>query len=561
MPVGSKLPDVEIPSVNILDYIFANPQDVTDKPLWVDADDPAKSLSLRQALGWIKRLGAGLEQLGLKRGDVVMMCSTNHIFVPVLYLGVVGSTCAFTGANPAYTPKEIAYQIANAQAKVILAHPSKIDDVLAAAAETQFPRDRIFHFSDDVSGGGGTTSVGGLRDWISFLAPEAAAASWTWPSLSAAEARTQLATINYSSGTTGLPKGVCGAHRNLVANVQQLIGMRHHPHGLTPALADDVWLAFLPLYHAYGQMYTILMAARRHVTVYVMPVFHFERYLRCIERYRPNVLQVVPPVVVMLSKRPEVARYDLSSVADISCGAAPLKADLQNDVADRFRANIVQGWGMTELTCAASGLPAGRVDRQASCGMLLPNCEAKFLGDDGREVAAGEPGELFVRGPNVMLGYWRNEKATRETLDADGWLRTGDVAVYNEEGLLWIVDRKKELIKVNGLQVAPAELESLLLENEHVADAAVVGIELDHEEYPRAYVQIQDVSKGKVQPCDIQDWLAPRVAKHKRLAGGVCFVDAVPKLASGKIVRKLLREWSKRDAADMQKAGWTRSNI
>ncbi len=335
---------------------------------------------------------------------------------------------------------EIAYQITNSQAKVILAHPSKIDDVLAAAAEAQFPRDRIFHFSDDASGTLGT--VQGLRDWTSFLAPEAAAASWTWPSLTAAEAASQLATINYSSGTTGLPKGVCGAHRNLIANVQQIMGARH-PHGLTPELENDVWLAFLPLYHAYGQMYTILMAARRHVTVYVMSVFNFERYLQCIERYRPNVLQVVPPIVVMLSKRPEVRRYDLSSVKDINCGAAPLKADLQNDVADRYRLNIVQGWGMTELTCAASVLPTGYVDREASCGMLLPNCAAKFLDDDGKEVAMGEPGELFIQGPNVMRGYWRNEKATKETLDADGWLRTGDVAVYNKEGVIWIVDRKK----------------------------------------------------------------------------------------------------------------------
>ncbi|KAJ4163642.1 hypothetical protein LMH87_005357 [Akanthomyces muscarius] len=560
MPVRSPFADVDVPSVNVLDYIFPNPGDVSDKPLWIDADDNAKSLSLRQTLGWVKRLGAGLQRLGLKRGDVVMMCSTNHIFVPVLYLGVVGSTCAFTGANPAYTPKEIAYQITNAQAKIILAHPSKIDDVLAAAAEAKFPRDRIFHFSDDISSDAATTTVKGLRDWTAFLAPEDAASAWAWPSLTPAEARTQLATINYSSGTTGLPKGVCGAHRNLIANVQQILGARH-PHGLTPDLEDDVWLAFLPLYHAYGQMYTILMAARRHITVHVMSVFNFERYLQCIERYRPNVLQVVPPIVVMLSKRPEVKNYDLSSVKDVNCGAAPLKADLQNEVADRYGLNLAQGWGMTELTCAASCLPSGHVDREASCGMLLPNCEAKFLDEDGKEVAMGEPGELFLRGPNVMLGYWCNEKATKETLDADGWLRTGDVAVYNKQGMIWIVDRKKELIKVNGLQVAPAELESLLLDNEHVADAAVVGVELEHEEYPRAYVQIQDVSKGKVQPRDIQDWLAARVAKHKRLAGGVAFVDAVPKLASGKIVRKLLREWSKRDAAEMQKAGWTRSKM
>ncbi|KAJ6788069.1 hypothetical protein PWT90_02516 [Aphanocladium album] len=551
MPIRSTYNDVDIPSVNVAEYIFGSGQTLTDKPIWTNADDTSKSLSLRQALVWVKRLGAGLQKLGLKRGDAVMMCSTNHIFVPVVYLGIVGSTCVFTGANPAYVPKELAYQMTNSGAKIILAHPSKIDDVLQAAESISFPKDRIFHFSDDASGNVGT--VKGLRDWTSFLASEAEAASWRWPTLSPAEAQTQLATINYSSGTTGLPKGVCVAHRNLIANVQQIIGARY-PDGETAETQQQVSLAFLPLYHAYGQMYTILQAARRQITVYLISVFSFEPYLQHVQRFRPSALHVVPPVIVMLAKRPEVAKYDLSSVKEIFCGAAPLKADLQNEVADRFGVNICQGWGMTELVCAATSLPTGYVDREASCGKLLPNVVAKFLDDDGREVAMGEPGELFLKGPNVMQGYWKNEKANKETLN-DGWLKTGDIAVYNKEGIIWIVDRKKELIKVGGNQVAPAELESLLLDNEHVADAGVVGVVLDDDEYPRAYVHIQDASKGKVQPRDIEDWVAARVAKHKRLAGGVAFVDAVPKLASGKIVRKLLREWAKRDAEEIQKAG------
>lgn len=535
MPIHPLIPPVHIPEVNILEYIFGDPKDVTDKPLWIDSQDPSKSLSTRQALGWIKRLGLGLQRLGLKRGDVVMMCSTNHIFVPVLYLGVVGATCAFTGANPAYTPKgkrnnrnqiaqvitqisnslkkttaEIAHQISNAQAKIILAHPSKLNDVLAAAAETNFPTSHIYSFSADVSGAtASTTPSNGVCDWTALLAPatDPAAQSWSWPALSRpGEAKTTLATINYSSGTTGLPKGVCVSHYNLAANVQQILGMRYPGGGgAAPAsAASDRWVAFLPLYHAYGQMYTILMAARRHVTVHVMSVFTFEAYLQLIERHRVNVLQVVPPIIVMLAKRPEVGRYDISSVQEISCGAAPLKRDLQNEVSRRLGVNIVQGWGMTELTCASTSMPSGHRDDTGSCGRLNPNCEAKFVGEDGTEVVEGEPGELFVRGPNVMMGYWRNEKATKETLDPEGWLRTGDVAVY-KDGLIWIVDRKKvcfynpwtkdlfsrsswnmvidkkksqELIKVNGLQVAPAELESILLDNEHIADAAVVGITL-----------------------------------------------------------------------------------
>lgn len=277
----------------------------------------------------------------------------------------------------------------------------------------------------------------------------------------------------------------------------------------------------------------------------------------------------------MLSKRPETAKYDLSSVTDVLCGAAPLSKELQNECMRRFGMQINQGWGMTEVTCGAIHVPGGVNDDSGSVGQLDPNTECKLLDDDGKEVGAGEPGEMYVRGPQVCLRYWRNEEATRESIDGEGWLRTGDVAVVNKGGWFWIVDRKKvffpffsfslfplpftilsltsipsvkELIKVNALQVAPAELEAVLLEHEHIADAAVVGITLHNEEWPRAYVAIQEQAKGKVKPEEIQEWMKSRVAKHKWLVGGVTFVEEVPKLASGKIQRKTMREWAKADA-------------
>ena len=183
---------------------------------------------------------------------------------------------------------------------------------------------------------------------------------------------------------------------------------------------------------------------------------------------------------------------------------------------------------------------------------MIPNHEIKLLDDDGKEVTEGQPGEIHVRAPNVCLGYWRNEQATSETLDSDGWLKTGDVAIA-KDNWFWIVDRKKELIKVNALQVAPAELEAVLLENEDIADAAVTGIILGEQEWPRAYIALKDEKKGKVTESQIQDWMKEKVAKHKQLAGGVSFVDEVPKLASGKIQRKVMREWSKRDALELDK--------
>lgn len=249
----------------------------------------------------------------------------------------------------------------------------------------------------------------------------------------------------------------------------------------------------------------------------------------------------------MLDKRPETSKYDLSSVKNILCGAAPLSRELQNTIQRKFNLNVVQGWGMTEVTCGAIHVPGGRTDDSGSVGMLDPNCECKVVDDDGNLVGPGQPGEMHVRGPNICLGYWKNEQATRESLDADGWLKSGDVVVVRQNSF-WVVDRKKELIKVNAFQVAPAELEAVLLEHDAIADAGVVGITLGSEERPRAYVRLKDNRLGTLSEARIHEYMRNRVAKHKLLTGGVMFVDEVPRLASGKIQRKILKEWAKRDA-------------
>lgn len=295
-----------------------------------------------------------------------------------------------------------------------------------------------------------------------------------------------------------------------------------------------------------------VMAPKLHIPVYIMQKFVYEDFLKCLQKYRITHLQTAPPILVMLDKRPETSKYDLSSLKNILCGAAPLSKELQNAVSRKFNVTIIQGWGMTEVTCGAIHVPGGRVDDSGSVGLLDPNCECKLLDDDGKVVVAqGAPGEMYVRGPQVCLGYWKNEAATKETIDGDDWLKTGDIAVV-KDNWFWIVDRKKELIKVNALQVAPAELEAVLLENEHVADAAAVGITLQNEEWPRAYITLKDESKGKITAEDIQKWMKGRVAKHKQLVGGIKFIDEVPKLASGKIQRKTMREWAKRDAKEME---------
>ncbi|KAL7956986.1 acetyl-CoA synthetase-like protein [Trichoderma compactum] len=552
MPSKSVYEHLDIPQTNLLTYLFGNGSTLSREPIWFNAKDPSKNLSPHQLVQWIRRLGLGLQRMGLKRGDVVMMCSPNHIFVPVAYLGLTGSGYIFSGANPVFTVQELSHQLGNTEAKAVLAHPSVLAKVLEAASKVGIPKDRIFQFSDEES-----PLQDGIPDWRCMLASHRDAFKWQWPEFTPAEARNTVATINFSSGTTGLPKGVCVPHSSLIANVEQVNHLRHvHRHAEWDLWPRNRWIGLLPLYHAYGQLYACLLAGKTLTPIYIMSKFHYQDFLATIQRYQITQLQIAPPIVVMLAKRPETARYDLSSVRHVACGAAPLSRELQVLCETKLSLRVTQGYGMTELTCTGISFAEGlEGDSGGSVGRLLPNCECKLLDDDGKEVGVGTPGELFIRGPNVCLGYWRNEAATRESLDKEGWFRTGDIAVCDSQGMFAIVDRKKELIKVNGLQVAPAELEAVLLENEHVADAAVVEIKFDEEEWPRAYVAIQPSSKGKVTPKDIQDWTATRVAKHKWLVGGVTFIDEVPKLASGKIIRKLVKQWSKRDAEEMLKNG------
>ncbi|KAJ5681833.1 uncharacterized protein N7477_001773 [Penicillium maclennaniae] len=540
----SVFPSLEIPRTNILSYLYPTNQTVSDNPIWIDAQNPANSLSPRQMLSWVRRLGFGLDRLGVKKGEVVMIITPNHIFVPVAYQGIVGSGRIFSGVNPTYTVPEIQHQLKDTGAKIILAHPSLIQTVLEAARGVQFPEDCIFQFSDRPS-----RATHGILDWREMLGSEEEANMWKWDELTETAAST-IATINYSSGTTGLPKGVCLSHYNLIANVEQSIYCRDQEttYSAVPAARPaEKWVGLLPLYHAYGQLYVILMAVKLEIPVYIMQKFVFEDFLGGIQKYRITHLQLVPPILIMLDKRPETRKYDLSSLKNILCGAAPLSRELQNTIQRKLRLNVVQSWGMTELTCSGLYVPGGRTDDSGSVGMLIPNCEGKVLDDEGRLIYTGEPGELYIRGPNVCMGYWRNEQATRESLDAEGWLKTGDVVTVRGNSF-WIVDRKKELIKVNGLQVAPAELEAVLLEHADIADAGVVGITMNGEELPRAYVRLQDNQVSQTSEAQIQNYMKTRLAKHKQLTGGVILVKEVPRFASGKIQRRVLKEWAKRDA-------------
>lgn len=558
MPFHSPHEDIQIPKCNILSYVFADGRAEETKPLWIDAAEPSKSLSMAQMHLMVKRFAVGLDKLNVPAGSAVMVFSPNHIYVPMVYLGAAGSKRAFTGANPIYTVHEVAYQMKILDAAVVLIHPTLLETGLKAAREAGIPKSRTFIFSDTPS-----KPTHGIRDWNEMLGSESEAQRWQWDPLEGSAAEDTVACINFSSGTTGLPKGVCISHVNLIANASQVIQNKFSGTNRSEKNpGSETWLVFLPLYHAYSQLWTINIACRLRYKVYVQQKFVFEDFLKFVEKYKVDAVQAVPPLLIMLSKRPEVKKYDISSLKHILVGAAPTSRELQAEVSNRYNLKVGQGWGMTETTCAGVMVPFGDDDDgTGTIGVLLANTDGKLVDDEGNEVTKeGERGELCVRGPQMLMKYWKNETATQESSDGDGFFHSGDVAIWKRDGqgrqTFWIVDRKKELIKVKGLQVAPAELEAVLLECPDVADAAVVGIryETDGEEWPRAYVVLQEEAKArKVGEQDIQQFVAEKVAKHKHLVGGVKFVDEVPKLPSGKIMRKVVKDMAKKDAEDMNK--------
>ena len=517
MPLSSQF-RIDIPATDVLSYIFPEGQTPSDKPIWIDAEDTSNSLSPVQLLRWVRRLGVGLDRLNVKQNEAIMMYTTNNIFIPVLYLGITGSGRVFTGCNTAYGVNETAYQLENTGAKAILVEPEFLETVLKAAEKAGLPRERIFLFSDKPC-----ESKHGVKDWRTMIGSEEESEHWQWHRMSPHESKTRTAVLNYSSGTTGLPKGVMVSHQNVIANVEQSLFMRDQEQRYSKRedAPPERWLGFLPLYAAYGQLWSIVAAAKNQSPCYYMRTFNYSKWLAHIQNHKITHLQTAPPILVMLAKRPETEKYDISSLVNILCGAAPLSKELQNEVSAKCDLKVVQTWGMTEVTCSCLHVPGGMDDRSGAVGFIDPNAEIKLMDDEGKEVGPGERGEIYVKGPNVCLGYWQNEQATNDSFDSDSFFKTGDIAVRDEKAWYWIVDRKKELIKVRGFQVAPAELEAVLLENEHVADSAVCAIQGEHEELPRAYVVLKEPSKGKVSEKDIQEWTAKQVARHKRLDGGV----------------------------------------
>ncbi|KAJ9488191.1 hypothetical protein VN97_g5106 [Penicillium thymicola] len=549
MPYKSRW-TIDIPDIHLASLLLKSPTAPLSKThrSYLEAARPETHyLTTHDLRLWSQRFAAGLRKSGLQPGDRVLLFSGNDLFFPVVFLGVIMAGGIFTGANPTYVSRELAYQLHDSGATYLLCAHSSLETGLEAAKQANLPTSRVFAYDSSIYDGV-TAPQNGCAYWSDLVASEEEGSAFIWDELDTPTLSSRTLALNYSSGTTGRPKGVEISHKNYVANMLQYC----HTASLHPdykgRLERSRWLCFLPMYHAMAQNIFIAAALYRATPVYLMARFEFVKMLEYTQKFRITDFILVPPVVVALAKHPAVKMYDLSSVELIGSGAAPLGREVCEEVERLWppgKINIKQGWGMTEATCSVTGWVPTEISTSASVGELNANCEAKIMLDGSEVTERNCRGELWVRAPNVMKGYWHNEKATKETKTADGWLLTGDIAFVDDHGKIHVVDRMKELIKVKGNQVAPAELEALLLEHPAISDVAVIGVVINNNEHPRAYVVLRSGQFATAN--EIAHYLDNKVSAFKRITGGVVFLDAIPKNPSGKILRMKLREHAKEE--------------
>jgi acyl-CoA synthetase (AMP-forming)/AMP-acid ligase II len=507
----SAWPDPVVPGLSLPEILQATAAGQAERPAVIDADT-GRTLRYGELAEAARRVAAGLAARGLRPGDVFAILLPNSPEWLLACYGAMAAGGVVTGINPLYTPGEIATQLADADARFVLTAPPFLP-AARAAAESAGGRARIVVLGSAPD------------DTIPFTALLAEAG----PPLEPADPDA-LALLPYSSGTTGLAKGVMLTHRACLTNVMQMLAAM-------PVTPDDRILAVAPFFHAVGLIVLAGRALFGGATLVTLPRFDVTGFLAALQEHRITQTVVVPPIVLAMAKHPAVDQYDLSSLEWIGCGAAPLGPELQQAAADRIGCPVGQGYGMTEATAGITLWPAATPVVPGSSGRLLPGIRARITDPGtGADRSPGETGELWVRTPAVMTGYLANPGATAATIDEDGWLHTGDIARFDAAGNLFIVDRVKELIKVKGFQVAPAELEAILRSHPAVADAAVVGVPDERAgERPKAYV----VPAGQVTAGQLIEYVAARVAPHKRICE-VAFIDAIPTSPSGKTLRRLL---------------------
>ncbi|KAJ4370576.1 hypothetical protein N0V83_005097 [Neocucurbitaria cava] len=539
MPSESKFPKLPIPDVDLWAFLFER-KDRTypdDKVIYFDPYTK-RSYTYAQVRSAAENFGKGLKALwDWQKGDVLALYTPNCIDTPAITWGCHWAGGILSPANPNYTVEELAFQLKDSGARAIVTQLPFIKNAQEAAKKVGIPLDKVIVMGDQ------RDPEHKVKHFTSII-NTAGSAKYRRTKAKPSE---DLAFLVYSSGTTGHPKGVMLTHRNIVANTMMIKAAEAghlQPTG-GPTGEGDKLLAFLPFFHIYGLTCLIHQSLYSGLQLVVMPKFDLEDFCRFIQELKITFAYVVPPIVLLLSKHPLVSKYDLSSIRMMNSGAAPLTRELVEAVHKRLNVPVKQGYGLSETSPTTHTQPWEDWDKTiGSVGTLLPYQTAKYMSPEEKEMPVGEVGELWIKGPNVFKGYLNNPEGTAHALTADGYFKTGDVGYQDKNGNFYITDRVKELIKYKGFQVPPAELEGILVSHPNVLDVAVIGVYSKDQatELPRAYVVPKDgLGKTEKEAKEIIDWLGSKVAHHKKLRGGVRFVDEIPKSVSGKILRRMLK--------------------
>jgi acyl-CoA synthetase (AMP-forming)/AMP-acid ligase II len=510
----------KVPSVTVPQLIRQRARELAGKTALIEATS-GRSYSYGDLDHLIGRFATGIVSLGLRPGDTVIMFMPN---LPEWAIASFGAMCAggvVSGVNSMCSSAELAHQLRGTRGRFVVTIPEFLPTVRAATADL-----------GDMT----IVALGDAPATMSFAS--VVACGGKEPSVNSGPET--LAALPYSSGTSGLPKAVMLTHRNIVTNVSQIAQAISWPE-------SGISLAFLPMFHIYGFTVVLLGGLMTGMTLVTIPRFEPELFLKTLQDHRVTHLAVVPPILQFLTEHPLVDNFDLSSLQVIGSGAAPLSASLEHKAAERLKCDVGQGYGMTESSGVIAASYPGRF-RHGSSGELLPDTQAKVVDPvTSAELERRVSGEIWFRGPQAFQGYLNDSQMTAETITADGWVRTGDIGYIDNDGYLTITDRLKELIKVKGFQVAPAELEALLYTHPSVADAAVIGRADQRDgEMPVAYV----VARKSVDREELKNWVALRVSEYKQLRD-VVFCDAIPRSPSGKILRRSLRAQDASRASDV----------
>ena len=510
----SPFPDVEIPRVPLHSFLFEHAEHWPRSAALIDGPT-GRILTYAQLTTAVRQTAAGLAARGFSKGDVFAIFSPNLPEYAIAFFGVASAGGVNTTVNPTYTAEELRSQLTDSGATYLVTIPQFLDTAREAATGTGVKE--IFVFGD----------TAGATPFASLMI------DGNPPSIEI-DPVDDVVALPYSSGTTGLPKGVMLTHYNLVANLSQVNAVEQ----TTPS---DVLLGILPFYHIYGMTVIMSSALRVGATIVTMPRFELEQFLGLVQKYGVTVGYLVPPIVLALAKHPVVDNYDLSTLESIMSGAAPLPEPVGHTCATRNHVIVRQGYGLTETSPVTHANPKSLPIKLSSVGPAMPNTTYRIVDlTTCEDVPHGELGEVWIQGPQVMKGYLHNPDATRAMIDEHGWLHTGDIGRADEDGYLYVVDRVKELIKYKGLQVAPAELEAIVQSHPAVADVAVIpSPDEEAGEVPKAFVVVKP--DATLTADELMLFVSERISPQKKIRR-VEFIDAIPKVPSGKILRRQLVE-------------------